>query len=288
MEQAEQSDVCLLGMANHETTKISESTWRIDEFGMVNAFLCIGEERNALIDTGCGIGNIKKAAMSISDKPLSVFLTHSHPDHAGGIYQFKDCPVYMNSLDEGLKLWGMRTDNAFRKMYAETRGANSFKGDISELYRLIPESNPDCTSFRYEKIDDGALLSLGKRKFKCIHTPGHTDGSMCFLDERNRLLFSGDTVNNSIILMRQPGNDARLIRIFYETLLKIKEHENEFDYLVIGHGYPLLEKDIIDDYLFITSGLLHGRLMGEYEERGFRKGDVARKGKAELWYQCDS
>ena len=42
------------------------------------------------------------------------------------------------------------------------------------------------------------------------------------------------------------------------------------------------------DYLDLTTGLLDGSIVGAYEETGFRKGDVARLGLAELWYQCDA
>lgn len=275
-------------MLTHQVEKINESTWRINEFNLVNAFLLEGKKNSALIDTGCGIGEIDKCVKEITDKMLYVLLTHSHPDHAGGVYHFKSLPIYMNSDDDSLKLWGMRTDNGFRRMYIETRGPRLYDGEIRNLYSLIPNDNPDCTSFDYINIDDGSIIDLGERTLECIHTPGHTDGSICFLDRKNRLLFSGDTINRSIILMRQPDNSTKLIKIFHDSLLKIWRHEKEFDSLIIGHGNPILEKSIIKDYLEITDGLLSGSLRGSYEESGFRKGDVIRYGKAELWYQCDS
>lgn len=275
-------------MLAHQVEKINESTWRINEFNLVNAFLLEGKKNSALIDTGCGLGEIDKCVKEITDKMLYVLLTHSHPDHAGGVYHFKSLPIYMNSDDDSLKLWGMRTDNGFRRMYIETRGPRLYDGEIRNLYSLIPNDNPDCTSFDYISIDDGSIIDLGERKLECIHTPGHTDGSICFLDRKNRLLFSGDTINRSIILMRQPDNSTKLIKIFHDSLLKIWRHEKEFDSLIIGHGNPILEKSIIKDYIKITDGLLSGSLRGSYEESGFRKGDVIRYGKAELWYQCDS
>ena len=275
-------------MLTHQVEKINESTWRINEFNLVNAFLLEGKKNSALIDTGCGIGEIDKCVKEITDKMLYVLLTHSHPDHAGGVYHFKSLPIYMNSDDDSLKLWGMRTDNGFRRMYIETRGPRLYDGEIRNLYSLLPNDNPDCTSFDYINIDDGSIIDLGERTLECIHTPGHTDGSICFLDRKNRLLFSGDTINRSIILMRQPDNSTKLIKIFHDSLLKIWRHEKEFDSLIIGHGNPILEKSIIKDYLEITDGLLSGSLRGSYEESGFRKGDVIRYGKAELWYQCDS
>ncbi len=275
-------------MLAHQVEKINESTWRINEFNLVNAFLLEGKKNSALIDTGCGLGEIDKCVKEITDKMLYVLLTHSHPDHAGGVYHFTNLPIYMNRDDDSLKLWGMRTDNGFRRMYIETRGPRLYDGEIRNLYSLLPNDNPDCTSFDYINIDDGSIIDLGERTLECIHTPGHTDGSICFLDRKNRLLFSGDTINRSIILMRQPDNSTKLIKIFHDSLLKIWRHEKEFDSLIIGHGNPILEKSIIKDYLEITDGLLSGSLRGSYEESGFRKGDVIRYGNAELWYQCDS
>ena len=275
-------------MLAHQVEKINESTWRINEFNLVNAFLLEGKKNSALIDTGCGLGEIDKCVKEITDKMLYVLLTHSHPDHAGGVYHFTNLPIYMNRDDDSLKLWGMRTDNGFRRMYIETRGPRLYDGEIRNLYSLLPNDNPDCTSFDYINIDDGSIIDLGERTLECIRTPGHTDGSICFLDRKNRLLFSGDTINRSIILMRQPDNSTQLIKIFHDSLLKIWRHEKEFDSLIIGHGNPILEKSIIKDYLEITDGLLSGSLRGSYEESGFRKGDVIRYGNAELWYQCDS
>ena len=114
-----------------------------------------------------------------------------------------------------------------------------------------------------------------------------SEGSVCYLDSQSRVLFSGDTVNHSIILMRQPDNDKRLIRIYHESLKKIWEQQEKFDRLAIGHDGILLDKAIVKDYLELTGGLLDGSIVGKYEEIGFRKGDVARLGQAELWYQCD-
>ena len=41
-------------------------------------------------------------------------------------------------------------------------------------------------------LQDGDIITLGNLKFKVIHTPGHTEGSMCLYTEG--LLISGDTL----------------------------------------------------------------------------------------------
>ena len=267
-------------------TLIASNTWCISEFDLVNMFVVEGETRSAVIDTGCGYGNVREVVDSVITKPLSVLLTHKHPDHAGGIYHFRDCPIYMNKDDKELEFNGMGLSNEFRKMYAETRGATRSSELEKQLLMMIPDPEPDC-SFDFIDIDDGNVIDLGRRKLECIHTPGHTDGSICFLDRDNRILFSGDTVNNSIILMRQPDNNTVLIEKFCRTLKKLWAYEKYFDRLAIGLVGPFIDKGIINDYLVLTEGLIDGSLSGKYEERGFRKGDVIRYGKAELWYQCD-
>jgi hypothetical protein len=64
--------------------------------------------------------------------------------------------------------------------------------------------------------------------------------------------------------------------------------ESAFDRLGVGHDEVTIPKQIVKDYLDLTTGLLDGTITGAYEETGFRKGDVARLGMAELWYQCDA
>lgn len=273
-------------MSVQEARKIGRRTWVLDETGLVNAFLVEGDAKAALIDTGCGYGDIREVVASIVDKPLVVLLTHGHPDHVGGIYHFKDCPVYMNHLDKEMAFKGFKTDNAFRRMYVETRGPVRCPGREDMVLASIPSDDPDC-SFEPVDVDDGSLIDLGGRVLECIHTPGHSDGSICYLDREERMLFSGDTVNKSIILMRQPGNDLALVRRYHKTLEKLWARHEDYDKLAIGHDGDVIDKSMIHDYLEITTGLLDGSLTGQYEEVGFRKGDVARCGAAELWYQCD-
>lgn len=273
-------------MLQQDVIEICEKTWCISEFKLVNAFVVEGTDKAAVIDTGCGLGNIRAIVDSLVSKPLSVLLTHSHPDHTGGIYEFKDCPIYMNKDDENTKIFGMERDNAFRRMYVETRGPVRYPGHVDDMLALVPEEEPDC-SFSYTDIEDGAVFDLGKRRFLSIHTPGHTEGSICFLDENNRILFSGDTVNKSIILPRLENNANTLIERYHATLSKIWKMEKAFDRLAIGHDGILISKSIVHDYLVLTEKILSGEIKGSYKESGFRKGDVASLGDAELWFRCD-
>lgn len=179
--------------------------------------------------------------------------------------------------------------SGMRKMYVETRVPVRFPGEghVEALLQMIPAEEPD-DDFSWISLDHGQLIDLGGRSMEVIHTPGHSDGSVCFLDETNRILFSGDTVNKQIILMRQPGNDKKLIQIYHDTVERLWAISGRYDCLAIGHDGITIPKHIVKDYLDLTVGLLDDSITGTYEEIGIRKGEVARLGAAELWYQCDA
>jgi len=43
-------------------------------------------------------------------------------------------------------------------------------------------------------LDDAEVIEVGKVRLHAIHTPGHTEGSICFRVEGSPILFSGDTL----------------------------------------------------------------------------------------------
>ena len=60
--------------------------------------LIIGQDRAALIDTGCGIGDLRKAVKAVTDKPIVVINTHTHTDHIGSNHQFGDVAMFDHPL----------------------------------------------------------------------------------------------------------------------------------------------------------------------------------------------
>lgn len=281
----------------HEVTQIAPGTWCLSEFRLVNAFLVEGDEKAALIDTGCGIGNLLDVVRELTDKPLMVLITHGHFDHDGGVKQFSGVPVYLHNADGAAmhqtletmqKMMGSADMNLMRKYYIQSRGPIRCPDlDQNELLKLVP-TEPCDPIYDYLPMEDGMEFDLGGRVLKVIHTPGHTPGEVSILDETSRTLFSGDTANVGIILMRQPNNGTALIEECNRTMSKLWAMEANYDRLGVGHDAVTLDKQIVKDYYDLTCGLLDGTIVGAYEETGFRKGDVARLGMAELWYQCDA
>lgn len=76
---------------------------------------------------------------------------------------------------------------------------------VDELKVLLdPEANLspyiDTTKvydYPYVTVEEGSEICIGendKISFKIIHTPGHTPGSICLLDEEKKLMITGDTL----------------------------------------------------------------------------------------------
>ena len=76
-----------------------------------------------------------------------------------------------------------------------------------ELERLV--HGPDGTTFR--PMEPGTVFDLGGRRIEVLATPGHTPGSVCFLERERRALYTGDTVCARGILLSLPHSCSCLL-----------------------------------------------------------------------------
>lgn len=277
----------VMRVPRHRIMKIFRQTWQISEFGLVNAFLLEGTKYAALIDTGCGIGEIGNVVRSLTPKPILVLLTNGQMDHSGGIDSFPASELYMR--EEDVPLLGDETQlESFRRAFIRTRVPVRWPGKdhVQQLLNMLPGPLPKGPR-KWKPLEDGQMLDLGGRTMKVLHTPGHTRGSTCYLDKKSRVLFAGDTINYQIILPRQPDNNNSLLETYHRTVKHLWKESMWYDCLAIGHDGVAVPKQLIRDYCDLTTALLNGSMVGKYEEVGIRKGEVARYGRAELWYRCD-
>ena len=101
-----------------------------------------------------------------------IFLTHCHGDHIGGVKQIKE------------KFGGQILIH--RK---DAPGLKDVNINLSTHIGLEPVILQEDA-----RIDDGDLLHVGDLEFKVIYTPGHTAGSISLYCEKEKMLFSGDTL----------------------------------------------------------------------------------------------
>lgn len=211
----------------HRTEQINEDTWRIIEGDVINCYLLLGEERALLIDTGNGMGNIGSAVRAITGLPVTVALTHRHCDHAGGRGWF-DTPAHVHGAD--MSLWS--------KVFS-TRLASRV---LASKWTRAEDFQKQPFSAGYTTVTDGAVFELGGRTVSVMHAPGHTRGSVIFLDDRHKFLFAGDNLSHSNLWMHLPG--ATSIEEWIPTALRILELSEEYT-VWSGHDVQPFDRELI-------------------------------------------
>jgi len=209
-------------MAWFRTRKVSDGVWLIAEPALVNLWLIEGAKRAVLLDTGCGISPLRTVVNQITDLPVTVINTHYHSDHIGGNHEFEE----VISHELGAPLLAQEVGPEWRQGFA------SYVRDLQELakeYRRIDRKHfhlldsysdigelPEgfdldswnvVTGPPTSTVVDGDRIDLGERTLVVMHTPGHTEDSICLYDERDGLLFTGDTILTGAILAQFQESD---------------------------------------------------------------------------------
>lgn len=278
-------------MISRPIIEVAKNTWLISDYRLANLYLVAGDERALLIDTGCGLGPIEDQVRElIGDKPLTIWITHLHGDHSLGVHLF-DAPAFMHedeaSLYEATKdLYGVEIPkDDFRDMYVMSRGpVRNPDADVAELKSLIRAPKRVVT---FETFRDGDTIDLGNRVIEVIHTPGHSLGSCCFLDRSARILYSGDTLNDSLLLNIKPFTTS--VATYRKSMEKLAARADEFDWLALGHdALELAGKEHLYDYLEGTEKILNGTADGLIRKSALHSGTGFPYKSVLIWFSPDA
>jgi endoribonuclease LACTB2 len=170
--------------------------------------IIVGEESLYVIDPGAGeepeFGHLTRQIdhlIELGGRLEAILLTHSHQDHTA-------------SADD------------LRKRY---------QGPI-----LAHPAAAAQLSFKVDRhLSNDEVLVSGREpqwRLRCLHTPGHDPGHLCFLEELTGALLAGDMVANpgSIIVSRQFGGDMGEFMNSLESLRRLN-----FKLIVPAHGQPV-------------------------------------------------
>lgn len=183
--------------------KIDNSTYAISEYGhweKVHSYLLIGGTHALLIDTGLGIGNIKNEVDALTDLPVKVVTTHVHWDHIGGHRFFDDISVHADDarwLQGGIPIpINVIKNNVMKEPFSKVP-PKEFDIDEYSVYKGSPK----------RLLVDNDIIDIGSREIKVLHTPGHSPGHICLLEEDRGYLYTGDLIYSGTLFAFYPSTN---------------------------------------------------------------------------------
>lgn len=197
-----------------EVYKVNWGTYALLEprhYEEVISYLILGTDLAVLFDTGMGIGDIQLEAERLTDLPLVVVNSHSHYDHVGDNHRFA-------------KVWAFDHDGEVARIQRGLPAAECTRFLPPGSYLDLPpgfdpatyEIQPSPVTRRLQHLE---RIELGGRTVSVHHTPGHSPGSICLLDSRDGLLFTGDTFYPGLLYAHFDDSDFDAYRRSLQHLL---------------------------------------------------------------------
>ncbi|MGC9324040.1 MAG: MBL fold metallo-hydrolase [Desulfomonilia bacterium] len=178
-------------------------------------YLIVCDNELGMIDAGAGRGareiedNIRHLGFDPQDI-RSLILTHCHVDHIGSASYFREqfgCGIIAHELDAG----AIETGDPYLTA-AHWYGTR------------LPHTPVDR-----RLVGDYETLVLGSETIHCLHTPGHTPGSIVvYLDRAGKRILFGQDIHGPF--SREFNSDISQWRVSMEKLLELKA-----DILCEGH-----------------------------------------------------
>lgn len=172
---------------------------------------CESTRKAAIIDPGGARDRIASLVESQGLEVEWILLTHGHPDHAfyaGHLARRFGSRIGMHEADVRHLTEGLSLAELFY--------------DVSEYVEFSPT----------DLLSDGDVVQFGDSRLQVIHTPGHSEGGLCYAIGAD--VFCGDTVfAGSVGRTDFPGGSyEQLIRSIREKILTLDDDTR----LHPGHG----------------------------------------------------
>lgn len=146
---------------------ICEHSWGANCYGVFS------DGHAVIIDPSVSVTAIADALAKENASLDCILLTHGHFDHVMTLDALRDAthaPAFIHADDAQMLTDGKK--NAFFDFFGKER-----------VYRAAEKT-----------FADGDVINVGSSHLRVIHTPGHTPGSVCFHDDDDGILFTGDTL----------------------------------------------------------------------------------------------
>ena len=227
---------------NFTAQRLPNGVTEITDLSGVHCFLVEGRDKALLIDTMTGLRGLPAFVATLTDLPVEVALTHGHMDHAGGVFEFGRCYIHPADIS-------MLDGRTLPARVGYVRGQLP-PGEAPEASAFVPDGPVE-----FVPLKAGDKLDLGGRALEVLHVPGHTRGSLCYLDTASGDFFAGDACNNNTLLMMDV---SATIEEYLEALLALKERQGDIRRFYLFHGPSLQDKSCIDDNIQCCRDILAG------------------------------
>lgn len=167
----------------------------------VNSYVVRGEDRWLIVDTGMNRPECIEAiragveSLGVDLARTDIFATHCHSDHVGLVswLKMKTSRAFLHPADAAIildqHLWSDLAKSARVHGFPDADRAVEKHPGKKYLFTGQPEFAP---------LREGDIVSVGRYRFRCVETPGHTPGHLCLYEPEVQLLFSGDHILDSI------------------------------------------------------------------------------------------
>jgi glyoxylase-like metal-dependent hydrolase (beta-lactamase superfamily II) len=203
----------------YKIAEVEENIFVIEEPHHVQSYLVNSRTHSALIDTGTGFKNIRKAIKHLLRDEVMVFNTHWHFDHVGGNVLFEN--ITISEVEAQLIEHDLDSDLTM-EIYVKPFMAL----DIPFPDDFNPETYEIKGSRASGFVKEGDRIDLSGRNLEVISLPGHTHGSLAFLDSRTRSLFVGDFIYMDELYAHLEDSD---MDEYIDSLIKLKQRQYEFE-----------------------------------------------------------
>ena len=225
--------------------KVENVTERIYRISMpyVCCYLIVGDTKAVLLDTGWGYGDLKAIVESITDLPITLVLSHAHPDQIGGDIQFGE--AYLNERDFHMlpSQSSLELRRRLMKKYAPS--------DFEETEELWQEQRAEP----YIPLDENIIFNLGGLTILPFPVPGHSPGNMVFIIPEERIAIFGDAISHPTLIV---FDNSPSIQEHYDALVKLKEVDHLYDRVLVNHETFELDKVVLDNNLELAKAILDG------------------------------
>lgn len=184
---------------------------------MTNTYIAWDEasHKAVVIDPSFRPEQIWQAVLKLGVTPEKILLTHAHVDHVAGLNflreKYPDAKVYMHEKDVPL-----------------------LTSAALNLSDMLPEpvlcAKPDVL------VKEGDHITEGTMDFTVLETPGHTPGGISFYEEKEGIVFTGDSLfEGSIGRTDFPGGSmTTLVTSIQKELFALPDTVH----VLSGHGNP--------------------------------------------------